>query len=435
MSKTEIKKSNKNLLIILVAISVLDFGVMVALGMESKIRYIPLILHMLTIIFCKVDNILPAIFFIRPNFGLYDACGFKLLFNFTVTISAIKLLVFKKSIANMDIRSLVLLVTVFLYNLSLTLINNMALYNLLTYITLFLSYIVLMQYIEEEVDFANIYEFYFVGMVMSFISGLFIPYTKFGFNIPSGFRFAAMMRDSNGYSLELLFLIITAPIYGKIKNKNTMCMTIILILFGLLGISKMFLMCLILVMVYRGITNVFFKKLVIKTNSIKIKDVLIVALIIGIMIYMNSKLNLVGMFSDKYIDRFNSTDLTSGRNEILSYYIDLVFNDPITLLFGRSLSYYQNIGFDGWAMAHNTWMELILSYGILGSIIYFIFIISVVSPLFKNKIEFKKEFILISFMFVLCLNALPILSGDALAILILYVVLVSKAKSNIERKI
>ena len=97
-------------------------------GISAKIRYIPLVLNILVIIFCKEEDILPLIFYTRPNFGLYDHCGFKFLFNLTIIICGIKLLLFSKKSKRITKKNLTLLVLLFSYNAVLTLINNIELY-------------------------------------------------------------------------------------------------------------------------------------------------------------------------------------------------------------------------------------------------------------------------------------------------------------------
>lgn len=422
------KKKKDYLLIYLILISLLNVIIISVFGIESQIRYVALFFHVLVMIFCKEEDILALIFFIRPNFGLYDGCGFKLFFNITIAICAIKLLLSAKKRKQLRKEPLLVLILLFLYDILLTLINNIDFYFLLTYVSLFLSYIILIIYSnDKEVDFGRIYIFYATGMIMSAICGIFIPLSQFGM-IPKGYRFAALMRDSNGYSLELLLLIITAPLYEKITGKNSLIFVVLFFILGFLGVSKMFLICSFFIILY----NLFFSKKTInkKSNIVSLKNILIFIFLLVIMFVINNKFDFISLISNNYIARFSSTELTSGRNEIASYYIRYLFQHPVSLLFGKSLEYYKIIGYQGWGMAHNTWLELLLSFGIIGTLLYFIFIIKIFKNAKINKILYKKELILLILIFSFCLNALPILSGDALAILILYVILVK----NINKK-
>ena len=261
---------------------------------------------------------------------------------------------------------------------------------------------------------------------MGVICGIFIPIAKFGMQIPKSYRFSGLMRDSNGYSLELLLLIITAPIYFKLTKKNSLVLIITFSIFGFLGISKMFLICLSFIFVYKLI----FKDKIKSKKVINLKNILIFIIIAIILVYINNKFDLINMFKNNYFKRFENGDLTSGRANIVNYYIEILLKDPITLFFGRSLEYYKIIGYKGYLEAHNTWLELILSYGIIGSIIYFAFIIKLIKSNNKNRILYKKELILAIIIFAFCLNALPILSGDALAILILYMFLIKNVNEK-----
>ena len=387
-------------------------------------RYIAFVLHLLLIVFCKEEDVLPLIFFIRPNFGLYDGCGFKLFFNITIAICAIKLLFSKEKKKQLKKTPLIMLIILFLYDILLTLLNNISFYFLLTYVTLFLSYIILIIYANDEtIDFKRVYLYYAMGMIMSAICGILIPISKFGLEIPEGYRYAALMRDSNGFSLELLFLIISAPVYGKMSKKNPLFFSLLFLFLGLLGISKMFILCVAGILLYK----IVFSKKTINREKIDVNKILIFVVAIICLVVLNNKYGFVTKFTDNYVARFLGTEFTSGRNEIANYYIQYLLNDPVSLLFGRSLEYYQIIGYQGWAMVHNTWLELILSFGIVGALFYLLLIYSIIKDNINKIIVFKNELYLLLIVFILCLNALPILSGDALAILILYVILVKNA--------
>ena len=107
-------KINNRLLIKLVGLSLLNFFIMIFFGIDSNLRFIPLALTLILSLMCREDEILPFIFFIRPNFGLYDNIGFKYLFNVIILISAIKLLLLKNKRKNLDKKSLFLIVLLFL---------------------------------------------------------------------------------------------------------------------------------------------------------------------------------------------------------------------------------------------------------------------------------------------------------------------------------
>lgn len=420
------KKEKDYYLQLLLINSLLNFIFMFLFGPESSIRYILLAFHFLLIIFCKNENVLPLLFFIRPNFGMYDQMGFKYLFNITIIITSIKLIVFYGKTKNIKKSSFIILSLLFLYNIALVLLNNIKFSVLYTYISLFLSYIILIIYSgEKDYNFSKLYKYYSWGMISSALCGFMIPYSMYGMNIPGGYRFAGLMRDSNGYSLDLLFLIIGAFVYEKESGKNSLFYIILFSVLGFLGTSKMFLICLAFVVLYE-----FFVKLnSISIKKVNMKNIIFFFLILFGVLYFNNKFDLYNIVFNNYVSRFNSTSLTSGRNDISLYYLELLFDNPIILLFGKSLEYSTLIGYGGWAMVHNTWLELLLSFGLIGSLIYLLFIITVINNN-KSKIKYKGQLVLLIIIFFFCLGALPILSGDTLAILILYVVLIKNISNK-----
>lgn len=422
------KKEKDYYLLSLLIISLLNFVFMFVFGPESSIRYILLIFHFLLIIFCKNENILPLIFFIRPNFGLYDQMGFKYLFNITIIITSLKLIIFYGKTKNIKKSSFIILTLLFLYNILLVLLNNIKFSVLYTYISLFLSYIILIIFSgEKDYNFNKLYRYYSLGMICSALCGFMIPYSMYGMNIPGGYRFSGLMRDSNGYSLDLLFLIIGAFVYEKESGKNSLFYIILFSVLGFLGTSKMFLICLAFVVLYEAIAKISS----ISVRKVNMKNIKFFFILLLVVIYFNNKFDIYNNVVNNYISRFNSTSLTSGRNDISLYYIELLFDNPLLLLFGKSLEYSTLIGYGGWAMVHNTWLELLLSFGLTGSLIYLLFIISIINNN-KSMVKYKGQLLLLMIIFCFCLGALPILSGDTLAILILYVILI-KNISNKEK--
>ena len=81
---------------------------------------------------------------------------------------------------------------------------------------------------------------------------------------------------------------------------------------------------------------------------------------------------------DSFLERITSTnDVTTGRMGIWKDYISAIFSNPINLLFGFG------IGSTPKYMAHNTYLELLYTYGIFGSLTF----IAGLKYAFGNKIR------------------------------------------------
>ncbi len=68
------------------------------------------------------------------------------------------------------------------------------------------------------------------------------------------------------------------------------------------------------------------------------------------------------------VDRFDTADLTTGRDALNTYYLHYIINNPIITLFGKgvSASHIQEIG----NIVHNSYIELLYRFGLIGSSIF-----------------------------------------------------------------
>ena len=162
---------------------------------------------------------------------------------------------------------------------------------------------------------------------------------------------------------------------------------------------------------------------------------------VPVLLYVINRTDFANEILTKYLYRTDSVSLFTGREYIQEFYIKALYDDPITLLFGRSTSYANvlNIGYDISnpfyynIVAHNTYLDIILSWGIFGMIIYIIDIYQMFCIFKKNFYPAKKYTLLLAFLIGLCLFSLSYLMLDFFAILILYVIIfsLSKEKENV----
>lgn len=423
----------KDIKLILLCIIVICVGIIkYFIPSLSFLQYIILIIHVSIMFMAKDNELIPILLFNHTCSALYDNIGFQYIFNLTIVIFVAKLLLTKKIKLN-KILSLFFVVLI-LYEIILSLINIGISTNLLSLVTLFSSYLFIILIIssknKEYIDIELIYKYFFWGFLMSAIAGYMYPISNWGIaNIPVAYRFKGLLRDSNYYSVDALLLMISSMIY---KNKITK-EAIIVFLVGLLAISKMF----ILVSLLTFILMVFYKMTQIKSKK-QIMLIITLLLCIPALLYAINKTSFFNEILTKYLYRNDSVSLFTGREYIQGFYIKELYNDPITLLFGRSTSYANvlNIGHDindpfyYNIVAHNTYLDVILSWGIFGMILYIINI-QQMFKIYKNNFNANKKYTLF-FMFLigLCLFALSYLMLDFFAILILYIMIFSLSKEK-----
>lgn len=385
--------------------------------------YLLIVAIFLVIIFCKEDEAVPLILFIHPNSALFDNIGFTYLFNITIVLIAVKMLFFFKY--KLPRNSLLLFLILLFIEIILCLLSGMTDFKIFSLISWISSYLVLIlvSFNHKKIDFEKIYKYFFTGFCLSFIIGWFNPIMKWGINIPTGYRFTGLLRDPNYYSIDALFLIFSASTYAKICKKNKFIYIIPLIFMGFCSISKTF-----IILLFIGI----FISVILNIKKIKFKNFILGFIIIMIAILFAYNYGLIDLIMDKYLYRSETTSLLTGRDKLWEFYILSLFSNPFTLLFGNSLTYYSRIlnpgiidSFFTNFVAHNTYLDAILGWGILGILIYMYMIINIFNSfkIYYNKFLIKEKnsnFYVCAIIFLAVLFVLSYLSADVFAILLMY---------------
>ncbi len=420
------KKFFKNNTMLFFLIIVCILNILFSIIGLNAVKYLLIVLIFLVIFFSKDEELLPIIFFLHPNSALFDNVGFTYLFNFCVVIVAIKMIMFLR--VKLPKKSILLFIVLLLFELFLCLFSpfvNSLIFSLVSWTCSYLI-LIMASYNQEKISFEKVYRYFFVGFCCSFITGWIEPMLKWGINIPTAYRFTGLLRDPNYYSIDALFLIFSASTYAAICNKNKFLYIIPLVFMGLCSVSKTFILLLFL-----GI----FISIILNIKKINFKNLILGFIIILVVIMLAYKYGLIDLIMDKYLYRSETTSLLTGRDKLWIFYISSLLKNPLILLFGKSLTYYSKIlnpgiidSFFTNFVAHNTYLDFILSWGIIGTILYLIFLSTIFQNFknyysnFKNK-EKNLNFILCTTLFLAVIFVLSYLSADVFAILILYLII------------
>ncbi len=157
---------------------------------------------------------------------------------------------------------------------------------------------------------------------------------------------------------------------------------LLLLLFGLMTLSKTFLLSLVVV-VFCIILNTSQEKK--SFESIKNAMIAFVCIIVALIIVYNVYPN----YFDNIAARFDPEDLTTGRVRIAQKYINYLLGEPFSLFFGLGL---QNIGEKSMCVAspHAAFIECLVSFGLLGTIFIIYIVINSIKQITKNK---KRSFL------------------------------------------
>lgn len=418
-------------LVFLIALSIINiFGVITG---TSIIRYVTLIGFLFITLIVKEEKIIPVLLFLHPNSGLYDDIGFKYLFNIVLLIIAMKYLLFFRY--KMPKRSILTFAVIAMMEVILCLISGYAsISGMLPLVSWISSYIILIVVSNnlKKINFATIYKYFFLGFVMAFICGWIYPILQWGLDIPTAYRFIGLLRDPNYYCCDALLLIFSASTYANITKKSKYLYLLGAIIMGICSVSKTFILILMVGFIFKRITNI---------KRMNLKSDLAIIFVSVIALYIGFQQGLIDLFINKYLYRAETTSLLTGRDYLWSFYFQSIFNSPKNLFIGNSLTYYADIlnpginnsFFDSF-IAHNTYLDVVVSWGVIGVVLYLFFIKSIFKNCDFQVKEYVKncDFISIVFVLLLSLMVLSYLGVDAFAIIILYIVIFKYSLSTIK---
>lgn len=374
------------------------------------------------IMFSSFNKGISYVYFLMPLAGMFDNLGFKYLFNIAIFILFIRLIIENLIYKNpIFYKFTILFIILIIWDIIITIFSNLFDINYIANISLYSSWLIFAYIINKnELEYNNLIKYLFIGYLLSCILCVYYMINRWGFNIPDMYRFKGLSRDANyfaTYSLILLF------------GSRNLYISIISLIFGLLSTSKMFLLLLILGLILKLSFTLW--DIIGNKRKINIKKLYLQISIFSILIIIFAYSGLLQVIYDKYIFRFIAYDFTTGRFGIQMKYIFQMISDPISFLFGRGLKYrlFYNVPFAREAnmIAHNTYLDIILSFGIIGLTIFIYMFYKICNLYLYNN---KKSIILL-IVFLLSLIALSYLSADLFSF-ILFLVLLSFKEQRLE---
>lgn len=436
-----IKKNNLDkYLVYLIIISLIN-SLTLLFTFLKPIRYMLILLTLLMVLLCPFNKSFVILLYLIPNQGLYDDIGFKQILNISIFIIFIKLLYREKF--KIPYKNTFLLYFIILYEIILTFLYGSISFKLVSILSLFCSYMVF-TYVIYYLKTGNLYliydkkqdyKFILYGLITSVIYSGITVFKQWGIDIPTAFRFTGLLRDPNYYSLVCLIVGLSLLFNREFNLKKRIMLFIITVILGILSVSKMFMLLLfislILIMIYEPI----------KTKKINKKYVLafFISIFIGVNIFINSPIGTIML--EKYLYRGVTTSLFTGRNILQPHYIDELLDNPRNLLVGNTLTYYgKRIGLGeevyyisdissvmkeaySTMVAHNTYLDVILSWGIIGGSMYIIYIINSLKYFFvkKNNDKFDSNYNIIFFILLISFTSLSLLEADMLMLLVSFI--------------
>lgn len=346
-----------------------------------------LFVAMLYIIYCMLAGNLEMNFyyglFLISNIRIFDSLGVTFCVNILLAIPLIKYLItYKFRVSAFALCSTLLMFIIeFVHIFALDNFDN-----LVSAISCFISMLYcLLVTTNTDIDIkpGTMWKYLVAGI---FTSSLVYLVTNPSFtaniinNVIKGYRFSAFASDPNYFSLYICIAL--ALVFTKSRYiLSDYIVLIILMVLGLLTASKM---CM-LVMV--ATIMIGFIRALLRVGNTSQRRFLIAGLgvlLICIMAFNNELFLLVNNFLQRaglLGNSFNMSEFTTGRFDILKEYVDILSTNNVALFLGYGMQYHLYLHGAGGYGAHNTYLDIVLSWGIIGTIILFVIFL-----IWKNKV-------------------------------------------------
>lgn len=387
--------------------------------------YFCLIAHFIIILKADKKYYLPIILFNHTCSSMYSSIGFEYIFNFTILIFLIKMFL-NKTVPRKKL--LLLILILYLYNFCLYFLGgSFGMESLVSSISSLVSYlfIVYLAEFKDDIDLNISFKYFFYGFLVSGISAFSLPFYRWGFDIPKAYRYVGYLRDANYFSVDALLLMNLSVMKYKKISKYFFLVFII----GILSVSKMFLLLSLISLLLHFLNGLF------SNNKKYFYIALVFICFLPLIFSWFQHTSFYQLLYDKYVFRMETNSLLTGRDIIQKYYINYLLNHPFRLIFGAGLNYRHVIGgglsyisIYGSFGAHNTFLDIILSFGLVGILIYVELILKLFSALKNSSIKKctnKRSYDIMVLVIVLSLFALSYLNVDFFAVLIFLLVIVN----------
>ena len=208
------------------------------------------------------------------------------------------------------------------------------------------------------------------------------------FTYISLWRLSGFAGDPNYYSLYLCLSVAMIFIIAEKHKVRDYFYLFAMIALALLTSSKMSLVTLMVILLYflvRSLYGIFSRNNRFARRIVLIGAALTVIFSRRIIDIVNSTLIRL---QEKNGDTIDIDTITSNRFMIQGFYTNEMFSHPLLLLFGYGLQYNETSIYSSFHhIAHNTFMDIILSWGIVGVAIMFVIFYHLIKTMNKNRLE------------------------------------------------
>lgn len=347
-------------------------------SVSTAFLYVAFFIAIIEVIVCEMEYTLYFSFFLIPNIRILDGTGINFLVNFLMVLPLVKYLI-KNRFVLLKPSVLGAIAFIVIEGLHIIFVGNIQ--NIPSEICWLLAYILCSSVLLDNKYMLNkisVCLYFSMGIISSAVIYLLCNSwftSNLVANVIDGYRFSAYADDPNFYSL---YICLDLAVILSIKNKRKMYYFLYLILtaIGFLTASKM---CM-LMMCFLFVVSAMMYYCSYRTRR---KDISFInRIFLLLMCFLLAFKDIFLEFIDNLLKRAGLIDssnislskVTTGRSTILTNYLTILTKNWIALFLGYGFQYDKYLGEATHHGAHNTYMDMVLSWGLIGTIILLFFI-------------------------------------------------------------
>jgi hypothetical protein len=408
----KLRINEKFVIILFTFFSILGYTVNV------NFSYVSLVTIICFILFSSYKKTVYLIFLLIPNIRIFDNTGFINYVNLIIYLIGFIYLLNSFKLEKTDLIFLTIFILFEVAHIGLYIGKTSFNDEIIAIITFFWNLLICLILLRnrKEISLEKINNHLIIGLFISILVKTLTYGTDFiNYFLSTNDRFSAFSGDPNYFSMYLLLAITYILFYVKKCYRNYMIF-IMLALTGIFTSSKMF----VLIFIFLCIIFVFYN---IKYKKFLLYSIPLVFLVGCIIVYLFG--DIINPLIDKVFLRFfsnesqvfNISKMTTGRSDLFVFYIKQLFSNISLLFLGNGMRY--NYLFNQ-LVAHNTYLDILLSWGIAVSITFIFYIFKII----KGQVQkFKIYSTIQCVIFLIIIFSLSSFTADMFFYLLFLVVL------------
>ncbi|MGE7624976.1 O-antigen ligase family protein [Viridibacillus sp. NPDC096237] len=267
------------------------------------------------------------------------------------------------------------------------------------------------------------------GVFISIIYGVLDFYEKYGTLMTNNatIRFKGGAGDPNYFSMYIMISLFLLLYLVNRETKKLLkfiypLVFVLFVAFGVLSLSRMFLLVISLLLMLLLIKIIFKMK---KNKKILFFIISVFSILFLFSIFFIADFtSIINVLLSRFTDFIGDPSaLTSNRNVLAEQYLQLLMSDTKDMIFGIGIQdYHLRSGIQ--LQAHNIILELLVVWGLLGFLVFMTFVATLLKYGSAKRKNIKNDFI--SWLPIICMGisylSLNAMSNESFFLLLLFVI-------------